>query len=111
GKTTGGGEAGGCAAACAGACAATRTIEPMTVNIDDSGRFSLVAYHLGTGAAFQPFERAKEDDMTTVTDGSYRERLSALLGDRDPLQALEANAARVEAVARALGEAGLSRSY
>ena len=49
--------------------------------------------------------------MTTVADGSYRERLSALLGDRDPLQALEANAARVEAVARALGEAGLSRSY
>lgn len=49
--------------------------------------------------------------MTTVADGSYRERLLGLLGDRDPLEALEANAARVEAVARKLGEAGLSRSY
>src|SRR6187397_2300867 len=49
--------------------------------------------------------------MTTVADGSYRARLLGLLGDRDPLEALEANAARVEAVARELGEAGLSRSY
>lgn len=49
--------------------------------------------------------------MTTVADGSYRARLLGLLGDRDPLEALEANAARVEAVARTLGEAGLSRSY
>ena len=49
--------------------------------------------------------------MTTVADGSYRARLLGLLGDRDPLEALEANAARVEAVARKLGETGLSRSY
>lgn len=49
--------------------------------------------------------------MTTVADGSYRERLLGLLGDRDPVEALEANAGRVEAVARKLGEAGLSRSY
>ena len=49
--------------------------------------------------------------MTTVADGSYRERLLGLLGDRDTLEALEANAERVEAVARKLGEAGLSRSY
>jgi uncharacterized damage-inducible protein DinB len=49
--------------------------------------------------------------MTTVADGSYRARLLGLLGDRDPLEALQANAARVEAVARKLGEAGLSRSY
>lgn len=49
--------------------------------------------------------------MTTVADGSYRARLLGLLGDRDPLEALEENSARVEAVARKLGEAGLSRSY
>ena len=49
--------------------------------------------------------------MTTVADGSYRERLLGLLGDQDPLEALEANAQRVEAVARKLGESGLSRSY
>jgi hypothetical protein len=49
--------------------------------------------------------------MTTVADGSYRARLLGLLGDRDPVEALEANAARVEAVARKLGEVGLSRSY
>ena|SRR5688572_29723659 len=49
--------------------------------------------------------------MTTVADGSYRERLLGLLGERNPLEALEANAQRVEAVARKLGEAGLSRSY
>jgi len=34
-----------------------------------------------------------------------------LLGDQNPLEAMEANAQRVEAVARRLGEAGLSRSY
>lgn len=49
--------------------------------------------------------------MTTVADGSYRERLLGLLGDRDPLEALEASPRRVEAVARKLGDAGLSRSY
>jgi hypothetical protein len=49
--------------------------------------------------------------MSTVADGSYRDRLLGLLGDRNPLEALEANAERVETVARRLGEAGLSRSY
>jgi len=49
--------------------------------------------------------------MTTVADGGYRERLLGLLGERNPLEALEANSKRVEAVARRLGDAGLSRSY
>jgi hypothetical protein len=49
--------------------------------------------------------------MTTVADGSYRERLLGLLGDRNPLEAMEANSKRVETVARGLGDAGLSRSY
>jgi hypothetical protein len=48
--------------------------------------------------------------MTTVADGSYRERLLGLLGDRDTLEALEANAERVETAARKLGDR-LSRSY
>jgi hypothetical protein len=49
--------------------------------------------------------------MTTVADGSYRGRLLGLLGDRNPLEAMEANSKRVETVARGLGDAGLSRSY
>ncbi|PYQ54823.1 MAG: hypothetical protein DMF78_04390 [Acidobacteria bacterium] len=49
--------------------------------------------------------------MTTAADGSYRARLLGLLGDRNPLESLEATARRVEAVAQRLGEAGLSRSY
>jgi hypothetical protein len=49
--------------------------------------------------------------MTTVADGSYRSRLLGLLGDRNPLESLETTAKRVEAVARRLGDAGLSRSY
>jgi len=49
--------------------------------------------------------------MTTVADGSYRERILGLLGDRKPLETMEASAQRVEAVARRLGEAGLARSY
>jgi hypothetical protein len=49
--------------------------------------------------------------MTTAADGGYRERLLGLLGDRNPLEALEANSKRVEAVARRLGDKGLSRSY
>jgi DinB family protein len=49
--------------------------------------------------------------MTTVADGSYRERLLGLLGDRNPLEAMEVNSKRVETVARRLGDAGLSRSY
>lgn len=49
--------------------------------------------------------------MTTPADGGYRDRLLGLLGDRNPLEALEANSKRVETVARRLGESGLSRSY
>jgi len=49
--------------------------------------------------------------MTTVTDGSYRERILGLLGERNPIESLAASAGRVEAVARRLGDAGLSRSY
>jgi hypothetical protein len=49
--------------------------------------------------------------MTTVTDGSYRERILGLLGDRNPIESMEASAARIEARARKLGEAGLSRTY
>jgi len=49
--------------------------------------------------------------MTTAADGGYRDRLLGLLGDRNPLEALEANSKRVETVARRLGDAGLARSY
>lgn len=49
--------------------------------------------------------------MTTVADGGYRERLLGLLGERNPLEALEDNCKRVESVARRLGDKGLSRSY
>ena len=49
--------------------------------------------------------------MTTVTDGSYRSRILGLLGERHPLESMEASAKRVEAAARKLGDAGLSRSY
>src|SRR5437868_13572012 len=49
--------------------------------------------------------------MTTVADGAYRTRILGLLGDRNPVEALEDSARRVEAAARRLGEAGLSRSY
>jgi hypothetical protein len=49
--------------------------------------------------------------MTTVADGSYRERILGLLGDRNPIESMEASVKRVEAVARRLGDAGLSRSY
>ena len=47
--------------------------------------------------------------MTTVTDGSYRSRILGLLGERNPLESMEASAKRVEAAARKLGD-GLSRS-
>ena len=49
--------------------------------------------------------------MTTVADDSYRQRILGLLGQRDPLEALEENPRRVEAAARKVGDAGLSRSY
>jgi hypothetical protein len=49
--------------------------------------------------------------VTTVTDGSYRERILGLLGGRDPLQSLETSAHRILEEARRLGPAGLERSY
>jgi DinB family protein len=49
--------------------------------------------------------------MTTVTDGSYVSRILGLLGERNPLESMESSAKRVEAVARRLGDAGLSRSW
>jgi hypothetical protein len=49
--------------------------------------------------------------MATVTDGSYRDRILGLIGERNPLESLPATAGRVEAVARKLGDQGLSRSY
>jgi DinB superfamily len=49
--------------------------------------------------------------MTTPADGSYRERLLGLLGERNPMESLEASSRRIEGVARRLGDAGLSKSY
>jgi hypothetical protein len=49
--------------------------------------------------------------MVTVTDGSYRDRILGLLGERNPVESMAASAARVQSVARRLGEQGLSRSY
>lgn len=49
--------------------------------------------------------------MTTVTDGSYRDRILGLLGERNPVESLPATAARVEETARRLGERGLANSY
>ncbi|HUG55186.1 MAG TPA: DinB family protein [Vicinamibacteria bacterium] len=49
--------------------------------------------------------------MTTVTDGSYRDRILGLLGERNPVETMEASAARVDTLARTLGEPGLSRSW
>lgn len=49
--------------------------------------------------------------MTTVTDGTYRDRILGLLGDQDPLKAMQNSARRIEEEARRLGRAGLERSY
>ena len=49
--------------------------------------------------------------MTSLTDGSYRDRILGLLQGREPLPSLQASANRVEAEARRLGPAGLDRSY
>jgi len=49
--------------------------------------------------------------MTTVADGSYRERILGLLGERNPVESLRASAERIEATAGRLGAAGLARSY
>jgi hypothetical protein len=49
--------------------------------------------------------------MTTVADGSYRTRILGLLGERNPIESMEDSARRVEAAARRLGDAGLSRPW
>jgi hypothetical protein len=49
--------------------------------------------------------------VTTLTDGSYRERILGLLGQTDPVESLQASARRIEELARRLGPAGLERSY
>jgi len=49
--------------------------------------------------------------MTTLADGSYRERLLARVGGQGTIEALAESAARVEAAARKLGPAGLARPW
>src|SRR2546426_12272200 len=49
--------------------------------------------------------------MTTVADGSYRERILGLLGERNPREGLPASAERIASTARRLGAGGLARSY
>ena len=49
--------------------------------------------------------------MTTVTDGTYRERILGLLGDRDAVQSLQETARRIEELARELGASGLDRTF
>lgn len=49
--------------------------------------------------------------MTSVTDGTYRDRILGLLGDRDPMESLQESARRIEAAARRLGPSGLDGSY
>ena len=49
--------------------------------------------------------------MTTVTDGSYRERILGLLGERNPMESLPETAARVEGLARKLGDARLAKGW
>lgn len=47
--------------------------------------------------------------MTTVTDGTYRDRILRLLGDRDPIESLAQTAEQVRDVVGRLGPAGLAR--
>jgi hypothetical protein len=49
--------------------------------------------------------------MTTLADGSYRDRLLARVREQGTIEALAHSAARVEAVARRLGPAGLARPW
>jgi uncharacterized damage-inducible protein DinB len=49
--------------------------------------------------------------VVTVTDGSYRDRILGLLGERNPLETMAASAARIQSVAERLGAQGLARSY
>ena len=49
--------------------------------------------------------------MTSVTDGGYRERILGLLGDRNPIESMQATARRIEEQARRLGPSGLDRAW
>jgi len=49
--------------------------------------------------------------MTTPADGSYRSRILGLLGERNPIESLEATSKRIQDTARRLGESGLAKSY
>ena len=49
--------------------------------------------------------------MTTIADGSYLERLLALVEGQDTTEALVESVRRVEAVVRRLGPTGLLRRY
>jgi hypothetical protein len=49
--------------------------------------------------------------MTTLADGSYRDRLLARVGEQGTIDALTESAARLEAVARRLGPGGLARPW
>jgi hypothetical protein len=49
--------------------------------------------------------------MTTMADRSYLDRMLARVGDRDTMDALAESAARVEAVVRRLGPAGLRKAW
>jgi hypothetical protein len=49
--------------------------------------------------------------MSGPTDGSYRDRILRILGDRDPVASLEESRSAVERVVGRLGAAGLARSY
>ena len=40
--------------------------------------------------------------MTTVTDGSYRSRILGLLGERNPLESMEASAGIQQRIARSM---------
>jgi hypothetical protein len=41
----------------------------------------------------------------------YRERILGLIGERNPVESLEATGARVDALAKRIGPKGMSRSY
>lgn len=49
--------------------------------------------------------------MTSVTDGTYRDRILGLLQGRDPLESLQESARRIEAQARRLGPGGLDKTF
>ncbi len=49
--------------------------------------------------------------MSTLSDGSYLQRLLAQVGERDTIDVLVESAAQVEAAARRLGSAGLQKPW